>query len=83
MRSKLLIAKLDRLARSVSFISSLMDSDVEFAACDLPEANRPLLHVIAAVGEAEARAISERTIAALGAAKARGTALGRGNPPLP
>ncbi len=79
-RAKLLIAKLDRLARSVSFVSSLIDSDVEFAACDLPEANRLLLHVMAAVGEAEARAISDRTIAALGAAKARGTALGATNP---
>ncbi len=40
-RSKavLVIAKLDRLARSMSFIANLMDSDVEFAACDLPEAN--------------------------------------------
>jgi DNA invertase Pin-like site-specific DNA recombinase len=76
----LVIAKLDRLARSVSFISNLMDSDIEFAACDLPEANRLLLHVMAAVGEAEAKAISDRTVAALAAAKARGTALGGLNP---
>jgi DNA invertase Pin-like site-specific DNA recombinase len=76
----LLIAKLDRLARNVHFISGLMESDVDFRACDLPEANRLLLHVMAAVAEFEARAISDRTIAALSAAKARGVALGARNP---
>jgi DNA invertase Pin-like site-specific DNA recombinase len=80
IKGVLLIAKLDRLARSVAFISNLMDSDIEFRACDLPEANRLLLHVMAAVGEAEAKAISDRTVAALAAAKARGTALGGLNP---
>lgn len=77
---KLVIGKLDRLARSVSFIANLMDSGIDFAACDLPEANRLLLHIMAAVAEAEARAISDRTIAALAAAKARGKALGAVNP---
>ena len=72
----LVIAKLDRLARSVSFIANLMDSNVEFVACDLPAANRLTLHIMAAVGEAEARMISERTKAALQAAKARGVRLG-------
>jgi DNA invertase Pin-like site-specific DNA recombinase len=76
----LLIARLDRLARNVHFISGLMDSDADFRACDLPEANRLLLHVMAAVGEAEARAISERTRVALSAARARGTLLGAENP---
>lgn len=57
----LLIAKLDRLARSVSFISNLMDSDVEFKAVDLPEANRFTLHLMASLAEMEARLISERT----------------------
>lgn len=79
-RAKLLIAKLDRLARSVAFIANLMDSDVDFTACDLPEANRLLLHVMAAVAEAEARAISDRTITALSSAKARGVPLGATNP---
>jgi DNA invertase Pin-like site-specific DNA recombinase len=79
-KAVLLIARLDRLARNVHFISGLMESDVEFRACDLPEANRLLLHVMAAVGEAEAKAISDRTIAALAAAKQRGTALGGTNP---
>jgi DNA invertase Pin-like site-specific DNA recombinase len=76
MKAVLLIARLDRLARNVHFISGLMESGTEFRACDLPDANRFLLHVMAAVGEAEAKAISDRTIAALQAAKARGVQLG-------
>ncbi len=79
-RSKLVIGKLDRLARSVHFISGLMEAGIDFAACDVPEANRLLLHIMASVAEAEAKAISERTIAALTAAKARGTKLGASNP---
>ena len=72
----LLIAKLDRLARNVAFIANLLESGVEIAAADMPEANRFLLHVMAAVAEHEARMISDRTRAALAAAKARGAALG-------
>jgi len=72
----LLIAKLDRLARNVAFIANLLEAGVEIAAADMPEANRFLLHVMAAVAEHEAQAISERTRAALAAAKARGVALG-------
>lgn len=74
----LLIAKLDRLARNVAFIANLLEAGVEIAAADmeLPEANRFLLHVMAAVAEHEAQAISDRTRAALAAAKARGVALG-------
>lgn len=76
----LVIGKLDRLARNVAFIANLMESGVEFSACDVPEANRLLLHVMAAVAEAEGKAISDRTVAALQAAKARGKALGGLNP---
>jgi DNA invertase Pin-like site-specific DNA recombinase len=72
----LLIAKLDRLARNVAFIANLMDSGVEFTACDMPNANRLTVHILAAVAEHEAKAISERTGAALRAAKARGVQLG-------
>ncbi len=79
-KAMLVIAKLDRLARNVAFIANLMESGVEFRACDMPEANRLLLHVMAAVAEQEARAISERTRNALQAAKARGVALGASNP---
>lgn len=76
MGAVLLIAKLDRLARNVAFIANLLESGVEIAAADMPQANRFLLHVMAAVAEHEARMVSERTKAALAAAKARGTSLG-------
>lgn len=75
-RATLVIAKLDRLARNVAFISALMDSGVEFVATDMPYANRLTVHMLSAVAEFEARAISDRTRAALAAAKRRGTKLG-------
>jgi DNA invertase Pin-like site-specific DNA recombinase len=75
-KATLLIAKLDRLARNVAFIAAMMDAGVEFVACDQPFASRLTLHILAAVAEDEARRISERTKAALQAAKARGIKLG-------
>lgn len=72
----LLIAKLDRLARNVHFISGLLESGAKFTAIDMPNADRFMLHVYAAMAEEEARRISERTKAALAAAKARGVRLG-------
>ncbi len=72
----LVIAKLDRLARNVHFISGLMEAGVEFVACDMPTANRLTLHIMAAMAEYEGRMISERTRNALAAAQARGVALG-------
>jgi DNA invertase Pin-like site-specific DNA recombinase len=75
-RAILVIAKLDRLARNVAFISALLDSGVEFVATDMPAANRLTVHILAAVAENEARMISERTKAALAATKRRGIKLG-------
>jgi DNA invertase Pin-like site-specific DNA recombinase len=72
----LVIAKLDRLARNVNFISNLMESGIEFTAVDFPQANRLTIHILAAVAEHEAVMISSRTKAALAAAKVRGTKLG-------
>jgi DNA invertase Pin-like site-specific DNA recombinase len=77
--SLLVIARLDRLARKVSFVSALMDSAVEFTCADFPEANRLTLHILAAVAEYESRLISIRTSAALQAAIRRGTVLGNDN----
>jgi len=76
LKAKLVIAKLDRLARNVHFISGLMESGVDFIATDMPEANRLTIHIIAAMAEYEREQISARTKAALAAAKARGTRLG-------
>jgi DNA invertase Pin-like site-specific DNA recombinase len=67
----LLIAKLDRLSRNVHFLSGLMEQGVEFVACDLPKANNLTVHIMAAVAEQEAKAISARTKAAMGSIKAR------------
>jgi DNA invertase Pin-like site-specific DNA recombinase len=72
----LIIAKLDRLARNVAFVSALMDAGVDFEAVDFPQANRLTIHIMAAVAEHEAKAISDRTKAALASAKARGVSLG-------
>ena len=72
----LVIAKLDRLSRDVHFISGLMKSGVEFIVADMPTATPVMLHIHAAIAEHERGAISQRTKAALAAAKARGQRLG-------
>jgi DNA invertase Pin-like site-specific DNA recombinase len=73
----LVVAKLDRLARNVAFVSMLMESGVDFVCADFPTANRLTIHVLAAVAEHEAAMISQRTKAGLAAAKARGVVLGK------
>ena len=57
-------------------VANLLESGVRFVAIDMPNADRFMLHVYAAIAEEEGRRISERTKAALAAAKARGTKLG-------
>src|ERR1700722_15345365 len=75
-KAMLVIAKLDRLARNVAFVSRLMEAGVEFEAVDFPQANRLTIHILAAVAEHEERVTSERTRVALAAAKTRGAILG-------
>jgi len=77
--AKLVIARLDRLARNLHFVSSLQERGVDFVAADMPDANRLTVHIIAAVAEAVGRTISENTKTALAAAKARGVRLGNPN----
>ncbi|MEQ9639923.1 MAG: recombinase family protein [Alphaproteobacteria bacterium] len=75
-KATLVIAKLDRLARNVAFIANLMESGIEFIACDMPQANRLTLHIMAAMAEHEREMISKRTKEALAQAKAHGRKLG-------
>jgi DNA invertase Pin-like site-specific DNA recombinase len=74
--ARLIIAKLDRLSRSMSFIANLMESRADFVIVDMPDANRLTIHIMAAVAENEREMISKRTKDALQAAKARGVKLG-------
>jgi len=75
-QATLVVAKLDRLTRSVAVTSLLHQSNVDFVCCDNPYANRLTIQILAAVAEDEARRISERTKVALAAYKARGGVLG-------
>ncbi|WP_293862218.1 recombinase family protein [uncultured Alsobacter sp.] len=75
-KATLLIAKLDRLSRRVSFVANLMESKVNFVACDQPHATPFTIHILAAMAEFEAAQISSRTKAALKAKKARGERVG-------
>jgi DNA invertase Pin-like site-specific DNA recombinase len=76
----LVIAKVDRLARRLSFVARLLEGAVPVAVASMPNADLMTLQILAVVAEAEAKLISDRTKAALAAAKARGMQLG--NPRL-
>ena len=77
--SRLLIAKLDRLSREIAFITTLQTGKVKFVCADMSDANDLTIHVIAAIAQHERKMISERTTAALAAAKRRGKVLGNPN----
>ncbi|WP_281323715.1 recombinase family protein [Flavobacterium sp. IMCC34518] len=75
-RAVLIIAKLDRLSRNVSFVSSLMDAGIEFLAVDMPSANNFTIHIFSALAEQEAKLISSRTRLALAELRKIGVVLG-------
>ena len=72
----LIVAKLDRLSRNVFFLSQLLESDVDIVFCDFPQANKMVLHILAAISQYEAELIATRTKQALAAKKAKGCTLG-------
>ncbi len=74
--AKLVISKLDRLSRDIHFLTGLQKAGIDFTAVDNPNANRLTVHILIAVAQHEREVVSERTKAALVAAKARGTVLG-------
>jgi DNA invertase Pin-like site-specific DNA recombinase len=79
-KATLVIAKLDRLARNVHFVSGLIESGVDFVAADMPQANKVMIQMHAVMSEWERDAISKRTRDALAAAKARGVKLATARP---
>ena len=77
----LIIAKLDRLSRDAHFLLGLQKAGVKFIAADMPEANEMVVGIMAVIAEAERKMISERTKAAMAAAKARGKEVGHAEQP--
>jgi DNA invertase Pin-like site-specific DNA recombinase len=75
-KAKLIIAKLDRLSRNASFLLNLMESHVDFVCCDMPNADKFTIQILACVAQKEAEMISQRTKEGLQAAKRRGVKLG-------
>ena len=77
MNATLVIAKLDRLARNVAFVSALLESGVKFICCDMPTANELTIHIYSAIAQDEAKRISTRTKDALAIKKMQGHKLGK------
>lgn len=79
-RASLVVSKVDRLTRSVAFLSRLLEAGVDVRFADLPQiegaTGRFLLQQMVSVAELEAAMISKRTKDALAAAVKRGTKLG-------
>ena len=78
-KATLLVAKLDRVSRKVSFIATLMESSISLKVAEMPNSDTFQLHIYAALAEAERQMISQRTKAALAVKKAQGVVLGRGD----
>ena len=78
-KATLLVAKLDRLSRRVSFIANLMESSLSLKVAEMPNSDTFQLHLFAALSEQERQMISQRTKAALAVKKAQGVILGRGD----
>jgi DNA invertase Pin-like site-specific DNA recombinase len=81
-KATLVVAKLDRLARDVQFISELLNSNVKFVCADMPEADRTFLQMMSVFAEYEGRRIGERTKAALDSLKRKGVKLGSPTPDI-
>jgi len=81
-KATLVVAKLDRLARDVEFISMLLNGKVNFLCADMPEADKTFLQMMAVFSEYEAKRISQRTTDALQALKRRGVKLGSPTPEI-
>lgn len=79
-KAVLVIAELDRLTGNAAFLLQLQDSGIDFIACDMPNADRLSVSIIALLAQRERQLISERTKAGLAVAKQRGVALGNRNP---
>jgi DNA invertase Pin-like site-specific DNA recombinase len=76
----LCVARLDRFSRRVSFAAKMLESNVQIIVADMPTANTMTLHIMACVAEQESKLISERTKAAMAAAKAKGALFGSARP---
>lgn len=74
--AKLIIARLDRFSRRVSFIANIMEQGISLCCAEMPNASDFQLHIFAALAQEERRLISERTKAALAEARRRGRILG-------